>query len=157
MTSVASFAAIYVLGGLTFLPLLLGLFLCYEYLFRAPRFYLTGIKRSNAIIDSKSSCELGPSSSDPARSLDALKLHPQPSDVAAGYFAICREYVPGGTNGKPPERTTPAGAVVAVESPSVYQAMYRSIFDRSKGSNPSLDASQGRNRKSRNVFYVILR
>jgi hypothetical protein len=157
MASVASFAVVYVLGGLTFLPLLLGLFLCYEYLFRASRSYLMGTGRSDTIIEPKSSCELEPPPSDPARSLDALKLHPQSSDVAAGYFAICREYVPGGTNGKPPERTTPAGAVVAVESPSVYQSMYRSIFDRGKGNNPSLDASQGRNRKSRNVFYVILR
>jgi hypothetical protein len=78
-------------------------------------------------------------------------------DVAAGYFAVCREYVPGGTNGKPPERTTPAGAVIAMESPSVYQTMYRSLFDRNKVVGPSLDGGQGKSKKARNVFYVVLR
>lgn len=80
------------------------------------------------------------------------------ADVAAGYFAVCREYVPGGINGKPPERTTPAGAVVAMESPSVYQTMYRSIFDRKQG--PSLDPGKGNGRtvkRARNVFFVVLR
>lgn len=80
------------------------------------------------------------------------------ADVAAGYFAVCREYVPGGINGKPPERITPAGAVVAMESPSVYQTMYRSIFDRKQG--PSLDPGKGNGRtvkRARNVFFVVLR
>ncbi|KAJ5233702.1 uncharacterized protein N7469_005468 [Penicillium citrinum] len=80
------------------------------------------------------------------------------SDVAAGYFAVCREYVPGGVNGKPPERTTPAGEVVAAESPSVYQAMYRSLFDRKQ--TPSIEPakSNGKNAKrARNVFYIVLR
>ncbi|KAI9885667.1 MAG: hypothetical protein M1823_002536 [Watsoniomyces obsoletus] len=76
------------------------------------------------------------------------------NDVAAGYFAVCREYVPGGLNGKPPERTTPAGEVVASESPSIYQNMYRTIFDRNKA--PSTEV--GRNiRRARNVFYVVRR
>ena len=79
-------------------------------------------------------------------------------DVAAGYFAVCREYVPGGINGKPPERTTPAGAVIAAESPSVYQSMYRSLFDRKQG--PSLDTGKGNGKstkRARNVFFVVLR
>lgn len=84
------------------------------------------------------------------------------SDVAAGYFAVCREYVPGGVNGKPPERTTPAGEVVGTESqsPSVYQSMYRSIFER-KPASASIEpgnANGGRNfKKARNVFYIVLR
>jgi hypothetical protein len=84
------------------------------------------------------------------------------SDVAAGYFAVCREYVPGGVNGKPPERTTPAGEVVGTESqsPSVYQSMYRSIFER-KTASASIEPGNnngGRNfRKARNVFYIVLR
>ena len=78
--------------------------------------------------------------------------------MAAGYFAVCREYVPGGVNGKPPERTTPAGAVIATESPSVYQSMYRSLFDRKQ--SPSLDGGKGNGKlvkKARNVFFVVLR
>lgn len=70
----------------------------------------------------------------------------------------CREYVPGGVNGKPPERTTPMGSVVAMESPSVYQSMYRSIFDRRQ--SPSLEPGKGNAKfvkKARNVFYVVLR
>jgi hypothetical protein len=89
--------------------------------------------------------------------LEKLKERKHAPDVASGYFAVCREYVPGGINGKPPERATPAGGVVATESPSVYQSMYRSIFDRNKTNSPSLDGVQGRSRKARNVFYVVLR
>jgi hypothetical protein len=89
--------------------------------------------------------------------LESLKSRTHEADVFAGYFAVCREYVPGGVNGKPPERTTPAGAVIAMESPSVYQSMYRSIFDRNKTMSPSMDASNARSKKARNVFYVVLR
>ncbi|RMZ72230.1 PH domain-containing [Pyrenophora seminiperda CCB06] len=89
--------------------------------------------------------------------LEKLKGRAHEPDACAGYFAVCREYVPGGVNGKPPDRTTPAGAVVAVESPSVYQSMYRSIFDRNKTTSPSIEASNAKNKKARNVFYVVLR
>lgn len=89
--------------------------------------------------------------------LDKLKNRSHEPDTFAGYFAVCREYVPGGVNGKPPDRLTPAGAVVSVESPSVYQSMYRSIFDRNKTASPSMDAAVARSKKARNVFYVVLR
>jgi hypothetical protein len=90
--------------------------------------------------------------------LDKLKGRTHEPDVCAGYFAVCREYVPGGVNGKPPDRTTPAGAVISVESPSVYQSMYRSIFDRNKTTSPTIEASSNaRSKKARNVFYVVLR
>jgi hypothetical protein len=89
--------------------------------------------------------------------LEKLKGRTHEPDACAGYFAVCREYVPGGVNGKPPDRTTPAGAVVAVESPSVYQSMYRSIFDRNKNASPTIEASNAKNKKARNVFYVVLR
>jgi hypothetical protein len=89
--------------------------------------------------------------------LEKLKGRTHEPDACAGYFAVCREYVPGGVNGKPPDRTTPAGAVISVESPSVYQSMYRSIFDRNKTMSPTIDASNTRSKKARNVFYVVLR
>ncbi|KAF1913622.1 hypothetical protein BDU57DRAFT_520561 [Ampelomyces quisqualis] len=89
--------------------------------------------------------------------LKKLKRRTDDPDSFAGYFAVCREYVPGGVNGKPPDRTTPAGAVVSMESPSVYQSMYRSIFDRNKAASPSIDPVNARNKKARNVFYVVLR
>jgi hypothetical protein len=84
-------------------------------------------------------------------------------DVAAGYFAVCREYTPMGLNAKPIERSTPAGpTTVAPPSPSVYQTMYRSIFDRKPVAGP-LDNNQAnssmsqRPKKAGNVFYVVLR
>ncbi|KAF9698722.1 hypothetical protein EKO04_003170 [Ascochyta lentis] len=89
--------------------------------------------------------------------LESLKGRTHEADVFAGYFAVCREYVPGGVNGKPPERTTPAGAVVAMESPSIYQSMYSNIFNRNKTMSPSLDAPNTKTKKARNVFYVVLR
>jgi hypothetical protein len=89
--------------------------------------------------------------------LEKLKGRAHEPDACAGYFAVCREYVPGGVNGKPPDRTTPAGAVVSVESPSVYQSMYRSIFDRNKTMSPTIEASNAKSKKARNVFYVVLR
>ncbi|CAN9132221.1 unnamed protein product [Alternaria alternata] len=89
--------------------------------------------------------------------LEKLKGRTHEPDACAGYFAVCREYVPGGVNGKPPDRTTPAGAVVAVESPSVYQSIYRGIFDRNKTTSPSIEATNAKNKKARNVFYVVLR
>lgn len=80
-------------------------------------------------------------------------------DVAAGYFAVCREYVPGGVNGKPPERTTPAGStVVQPKSDSVYQSIYRGIFDRKPNNSPLDSKSPGKPmRRGGNVFYVVLR
>ena len=74
-------------------------------------------------------------------------------DVAAGYFAVTREYVPGGINGRPPERPSPS-ASTPPESPSVYQSMYRSIFDRkANASTPSVSS----NLKGKNVFFVAMR
>ncbi|KAI1760205.1 hypothetical protein GGR53DRAFT_470532 [Hypoxylon sp. FL1150] len=82
------------------------------------------------------------------------------SDTAAGYFAVCREYVPMGINAKPIERSTPVGSTtVAAPSQSVYQSMYRSIFDRKQTPGP-LDEHKSvsqRPKKAGNVFYVVLR
>ncbi len=89
--------------------------------------------------------------------LEKLKGRTHVPDAFAGYFAVCREFVPGGVNGKPPDRTTPAGATVSVESPSVYQSMYRSIFDRNRVQSPTMESTNARNKKGRNVFYVVLR
>ena len=132
MGPVAWFFFVYVLGGVTFIPLLLGLVF-----FHAYKTFPTVSESDLPPPDDPANIKL---STDDATNLKtgtddlAEKFHRRhESDVAAGYFAVCREYVPGGVNGKPPERKTPAGEVVATESPSVYQSMYRSIFDRNKG------------------------
>ncbi|KAL8807378.1 MAG: hypothetical protein Q9182_000717 [Xanthomendoza sp. 2 TL-2023] len=148
----------YLLGGVTFLPLLVGLVLLHA--------HLTFPNVAQPIPSIPDQAELLKDSKDDgknARHLAGLEEKFQRGhepDVAAGYFAVCREYVPGGVNGKPPERTTPAGAVVTPESPSVYQSMYRSIFDRKQA--PALDAVKGKGnvkptRRARNVFFVVLR
>lgn len=157
MGSLASFFFVYALGGLTFIPLALSSIILYAYLTlpSAPQ--------------PPQSCERVPDlvrqPTDDDFSLKsgtdqlAEKFHrTHESDVAAGYFAVCREYVPGGVNGKPPERTTPAGEVVAAESPSVYQTMYRSLFDRKQA--PSIDPAKANGKitkRARNVFYIVLR
>jgi hypothetical protein len=160
MGSFASFLFVYILGGLTFIPLVLILFFLCAYLtLRTP-----SRSRHEEQVEADTKNVLRRPSDDYyslKSGTDVLAEKFQrahESDVAAGYFAVCREYVPGGVNGKPPERTTPAGEVVAAESPSVYQSMYRSIFDRKQ--SPSIDPSKSNGkyaRRARNVFYIVLR
>lgn len=156
--SVSALLGVYVLGGLTFIPLVLCIAFLHAYITLPVR----DDKSDISVLDGDKSHEAALRNSTLSDSAfeslpDELKTRAHVPDVAAGYFAVCREYVPGGINGKPPERTTPAGAVVAAESPSVYQAMYRSIFDRNKTTSPSLESASGKSKKARNVFYVVLR
>jgi len=147
----------YLFGGLTFFPLVVGLVLLHAHFtfpYRPPN-PSTSTSHSGSIRDDDDDNRAIKTGS---AALDTQFQRGHELDVAEGYFAVCREFVPGGINGKPPERTTPAGEIVAEESPSVYQSMYRSIFDRRQ--TPTLEAAKG-NRKStrraRNVFYVVLR
>lgn len=172
MGSFTGYVVIYVLGGLTFIPLVVALLVLHAYLTLQPP-----VKRPESVASTPDSFR---------RTAAAFLQHPNDdqyslksgtdvlaekfqrtheSDVAAGYFAVCREYVPGGVNGKPPERTTPAGDVVNTESPSVYKSMYRSIFDRKQP--PTIEPANNSNnnnnnntksfKKARNVFYIVLR
>lgn len=154
-----SFVLIYVFGGLTFFPTLLCLVLLHA--------FLTFPRHAASTSSAHSPLELIRDSKDDGQNIKSEKAVASLSekfqrdyepDVAAGYFAVCREYVPGGINGKPPERTTPAGSVIVMESPSVYQSMYRSIFDRRQA--PSLDSGKSGGKitkRARNVFFVVLR
>lgn len=150
------FLFVYVLGGITFLPLLVTLVLLHAY------YTLPEAKEDASDTASDDPAELARPGDDKTAFKSATddlaeKFHRKhDSDVAAGYFAVCREYVPGGVNGKPPEKLTPAGEAVTQESPSVYQTMYRSIFDRSQKPTiePNKDAA---GKRSNNVFYVVLR
>ena len=155
--SLKAFLFVYVLGGLTFVPLTVGLGLLYlYYTLPQPNFYgnlkndpaqLTKEGDENAVFKSGTD-DL------------AEKFHRKhESDVAAGYFAVTREWVPGGVSGKPPEIRTPAGEAVAAESPSVYQSMYRSIFDRvhKPTIEPGKDGASKVMRRTNNIFYIVLR
>lgn len=144
----------YIFGGLTFLPLLA--WTLWTWGTRIPENSQEEV--TSGLPDKEADAEVNDWGYGLGEDLVRKLKNKHAPDVASGYFAISREYIPGGVNGKPPERTTPAtGAVTAMESPSVYQSMYRSIFDRSKNASPSLSPSQGKNRKTRNVFYVVLR
>ncbi|KAF2205117.1 hypothetical protein GQ43DRAFT_363201 [Delitschia confertaspora ATCC 74209] len=156
MPTPSVFLAIYLFGGLTFVPLLLGAILVHAY-FTFPVIEAASCNDTTGDFNSPPDVLKPSTSNSELESLpDELKPRVHEPDVAAGYFAVCREYVPGGVNGKPPERTTAVGGIIAAESPSVYQSMYRSIFDRNKTSTPTLDGTNGR-KKARNLFYVVLR
>lgn len=154
-----TFILIYLLGGLTLLPIILAIGFLHAYItfpLRHPASFSSDTT-SDVLRDGKDDGRNLKSRASIADIAEKFKRAHEP-DVAAGYFAVCREYVPGGINGKPPERTTPAGAVIATESPSVYQSMYRSIFDRKQG--PSLEPGKANGktvRRARNVFFVVLR
>jgi hypothetical protein len=145
----------YVFGGLTFIPLLLLAILGHAYYTLPVVDPVAERQKQDKILHTV------PDSQPDLSSLPVeLRKRDREQDAAAGYFAISRDYVSGGVNGKPPERLTPTGEVLAVESPSVYQSMYRSIFERGKAQGPSFESTGGNvkaTKKARNVFYVVLR
>ncbi|GAB7345944.1 hypothetical protein MBLNU457_4172t1 [Dothideomycetes sp. NU457] len=148
----------YILGGLTFLPLLLVTILAFCHL-SLPKHAQTDDPLPPAFNESDATAK-AETGAEQTESNEKSKTQLDTSDAAAGYFAVCREYVPGGINGKPPERSSPAGEVLIAESPSVYQSMYRSIFERGKTQVPSLegDKKDGKPiKRARNVFFVVLR
>ncbi|KAF2489019.1 hypothetical protein BU16DRAFT_567978 [Lophium mytilinum] len=157
MVTLSAFVFIYVLGGISFIPLVVAAILLHAHLTFPTRATKEPLDGSTGFSASDAEQQRRDLNTDEDNLPEELKPRAHEPDVAAGYFAVCREYVPGGVNGKPPERTTPAGVVVANESPSVYQSMYRSIFDRNKGQPPSLDSANGKTKKARNVFFVVLR
>lgn len=158
MGSFGSFLFVYILGGLTFVPLVLSLVFLFIYLTlpQLPPPPQQECEQARDPLRRDTDDQESLKSGTDALAEEFHRTHE--SDVAAGYFAICREYVPGGVNGKPPERTTPAGEVIAAESPSVYQTMYRSLFDRKQA--PSIEPAKGNaknGKRARNVFFIVLR
>ena len=152
-----AFVLAYLFGGLTLLPLLLAFVLLHAYL-TFPILDLSSISTASDTLRDNNDDERNLKSRTSIADIEERFKRAHEPDVAASYFAVCREYVPAGVNGRPPERTTPAGAVIATESPSVYQSMYRSIFDRKQ--SPSLDPGKGNGKtvkRARNIFFVVLR
>ena len=161
MGSWTNFLFTYVLGGVTFLPLVLIAVLAHA--------HLTFPYREDAIEPTDDAAtDIVQPGDDEAALRTAQHIHKEEqktratheSDVAAGYFAVCREYTPMGINAKPIERSTPVGSTtVAAPSPSVYQTMYRSLFERKHTPGPLDTKNNGtqRPKKAGNVFYVALR
>lgn len=158
MTSYLTLVQVYIAGGLTFIPLVLLAIFVHGYL-TFPYVETKETDSRYARDDLRDAADDNKNIISGASSIAENLRKDRDKDVAEGYYAVCREYVPGGVNGKPPIRTTPAGEVIAQESPSVYQNMYRSIFERRQGS--TLDPSKADGVKSikraRNIFYVVLR
>lgn len=161
----------YLLGGVTFIPLVLVAVLAHAYLSFPHRHDVDASSGSGATATSMNDdgkdgiVQPGDDTADldTAKKDGNGKSSTRPSehlDVASGYFAVCREYTPMGINAKPIERSTPVGSTtVAAPSPSVYQTMYRSIFDRKAAPTGPVDNSgmSQRPKKAGNVFYVVLR
>ncbi|KAF9872197.1 putative ph domain-containing protein [Colletotrichum karsti] len=159
-----SFLFTYLLGGLTFIPLVIVAVLAHAY------FTLPYRQDADTSLEDDGGQDSIVQPGDDVKALEAAKAvdkddsakrpATQDNDVAAGYFAVCREYTPMGINAKPIERATPTGsATVAAPSQSVYQTMYRSIFERKPTPGP-LDNKNGlsqRPKNAGNVFYVVLR
>jgi len=159
MGSWTSFLLAYLFGGVTFLPILVALVLLHAHL-------------SFPVVESVESAQARKDGDivqpgDDTEALESINSQKSPkpafasgNDVASGYFAVCREYTPMGINAKPIERATPAGSTtVAAPSQSVYQSMYKSIFDRKQGPGPLDDNKtlSQRPRRAGNVFFVVLR
>ncbi|CZR41851.1 uncharacterized protein FPRO_09152 [Fusarium proliferatum ET1] len=159
MATFKSLLIAYVLGGLTFIPLAIVSVLAFI-------FYTSPI-----VDDTANEPKYSPivDKDDDTTALEAAKrshkkdnrAHENDLDVAAGFFAVCREYTPMGINAKPIERSTPVGSTtVAPSSPSVYQTMYRSIFERKPTPGPldnNSNSTSQRPKNAGNVFYVVLR
>ncbi|WZH48717.1 LIM-like homeobox protein [Fusarium acuminatum] len=159
MATFTSLLVAYVLGGLTFIPLVVVSILAFIFYTSPILDDATNGPKYSPIVDKD----------DDTTALDAAKrshkkdnrAHENDLDVAAGFFAVCREYTPMGINAKPIERSTPVGsATVAPSSPSVYQTMYRSIFERKPTPGPmdnNSSSTSQRPKNAGNVFYVALR
>lgn len=158
MTGLFNFLIVYLLGGVTFVPLVILAVLTHAY-FVFPTRVVDTEPTDPAIIRPGDDVEAIQSAQQTLGEKFQPRSAAHESDVAAGYFSVCREYVPGGVNGKPPERATPTGStVVSSPSPSVYQSMYRSIFDRKQAVSPLDNKASGKpSKKGGNIFYIVLR
>lgn len=155
MGGLLSFVFIYLLGGLTFIPLVVLAVLSHVYFTLPVRGHITARQEdAESIVQSGDDID----AIKQAQKTLGEKFQPRNSheaEVAAGYFAVSRTYVPGGVGALPPERSTPTGSTtVSAPSPSVYQTMYRSIFDRKPVNSPIDNKPQ---KRGNNVFYVVLR
>ena len=93
--------ATYLLGGVTLLPGILFLVFLHTYLTSPQIFLSTNIENAStdSLQDSQDDGQNLRSAASAQNFADKLPRRHTP-DVASGYFAVCREYIPGGVNGK---------------------------------------------------------
>lgn len=161
MGGLLAFLLIYILGGLTFIPLVVAGFVAHAY-FTLPTYADTTYREGKV----DSIIEPGDNLDAIKKAQDSLGERFQPrgnneGDTYSGYFYCSREYVERWwqVQGKPPERVTPVGSMtVSAASPSVYQSMYRSIFERKPAASPIESKGVGKPQKrGGNYFYIVLR
>lgn len=154
MTSFASFLLIYLLGGLTFIPIILAVIFYHAHVTQPVVDPDTFFQRE--VLD-LSKAEKDAAAEELENLPEEISRRVHEPDVAAGYFAVSREYTPAAVNGKPVEKPASNAAAASGSSPSVYQSMYRSIFARGSPQSPSLEATPKGNRRISNIFYVVIR
>ena len=98
MDSLNQLLLAYFVGGVTFLPLLLVLIFLHAYL-TLPKHSKLVYPEKNDERDLSRAGDDGGNIKSGADILADKFTRKHESDVAAGYFAVCREYVPGGVNG----------------------------------------------------------
>lgn len=146
------------LGGFTLIPVLIILTFLHAYLTFPKRDLKDyALPRTSLLLENDDSEAVKAATDDLDEKFKSRGA--QSNDVFAGYFAVCREYVPAGVGAKPPERVSPTGSMaISSPSPSVYQSMYRSIFDRKQSASPIDSKNAARpQKKGGNIFYVVLR
>jgi hypothetical protein len=154
--SLASYVFTYLLGGLTFIPLVVASVLLHIHWTQPALESDASLPRDGLELsagekqaDAKEREKLLPT---------GISQRAHDSDHAASYFVVCRDYTPAVMLGKPVERTWSNGSAASpASSPSVYQTMYRSIFERGKTSSPSLDPAAKPNKRNRNSFFIVIR
>lgn len=162
MGSWTSVIIAYLLGGVTFVPLVILAVLAhahYTFPHRPDVPAASSAEREDDIVQPGDDITALEAAKEEEEKEEAKLRANLDFEVAAGYFAVCREYLPLGVNAKPTERATPTGsATVAAPSQSVYQSMYRSIFERKTATDPLENHSlTQRPKKAGNVFYLVLR
>ncbi|KAL1865270.1 hypothetical protein Plec18167_009465 [Paecilomyces lecythidis] len=158
MGSLTGFLIVYVLGGLTFIPLLFALIALHAYLTLPYPVQCT----QNANGQKNDSLERPGDDENTlktaAGNLEEKFRRSHESDVAAGYFTVSREYTPSWFNSKSPVQPVPSGEPTAAESASVYQTMYSSLFSRNQTSNSKRAKTTDKTEtKTSNLFFVVLR
>ncbi|KAL7267165.1 hypothetical protein RUND412_010259 [Rhizina undulata] len=154
MSSLLSYLLVYLLGGITLLPLLLGSIFLYAYY----TFPVVGLEEPIPPLQREEDDDGVFKTGDKK----LLKRLNNTADVAAGYFIVTREYVPGGTNGKPPERASPVGISSGNDSSSMFQSvqsMSWKLLNRRTSTSASDPAGGGRKigTRARNEFFVAFR
>jgi hypothetical protein len=151
MSILITLLTVYILGGITLLPLLLLVAL--PFLSKPVTGNLT--KREDGTgqmgVEHDTSASRG--------GLPAQAILQEP-DVAAGYFTVCREYNLAGAKLGIQEKKTLWNAENSSDPPSVYQTMYRNLFDRNKAQPAPKDGHHTPPkppRRAPNSFFIVLR